>query len=556
MNKDRFIESFHLTNKLKDVSTVNIKFFIGSDPDPLRISINPSQYMLKSWFVKNALSAERVNWLSSVFCNGNLTFETIDNIIKKENPHIICFGLYVWNFDLYQKIAHYIKLNYPHIILIAGGPQIYAHKDISFWQEYSWVDVAVYGDGEEAFVSIVDAIACGNVKNDVHNICTKDFCAEFKRFKNDQFELTSPYLENIDDIVDAKKEILRIFPNADVNISWEFTRGCPYRCSFCDWSSGLHNKISRKKYNWKEDLLKLASCGISVAWIDANVGMFKDDIDIVKYAYSLKKQFNNFKFIYRNFAKLHKKAMFEIIDFVETEEPGQTEHDIALQDIDEEILKNIERPDISWSEQKEFIVKTKSKHNSFQFTPQIIVGLPGQTFKTMAHELAEFHSIDTKKISAAFWSMLPNSPAFSKDYQEKFNIKTQDAWFIKEINQSYKNRDELAQDISNCRATRSNIVIETYSCNFSNIIAFYGIIVLYNSLLNKLGKINESTLLTIVNNINYWQTFGTYVTSQLNQDLIKHDKIFLAIEQNNHIVTFDQFFANNQNQIKAIKGIF
>lgn len=554
MNKDIFIESFHLSNKLKNVSKVNIKFFIGSDPDPLTININPSQFMIKSWFNRNAISADRVNWLESIFCNIKLTFDKIDLIIEKEKPNIICFGLYMWNFNLYQKIGRYIKTKYPNIILVAGGPEIYAHKDSIFWNDYTWIDVAVYGDGEEAFVSIIDAIACGEVKNDVYNICTKSFCAEFKRFKNNDFELISPYLDNIDDIINAKNQILNLVPDAEVEINWEFTRGCPYRCSFCDWSSGLHTKISRKKYDWKVDLFKLASIGIAVSWIDANIGMFKDDIDVVKYAYSLKKKFQNFNFNYNNFAKLHKKAMYDIIDFVETEEPGKANYNIALQDINETVLKNIDRPDISWHEQKEFITKTKTKHKSFQFSPQIIIGLPGQTFETMGYELTEFYNIDTKSIMASFWSLLPNSPAFSKEYQEKFKIKSKDAWHVKNIDKIYKNRHELAEDITSCRVTKSNIVIETYSNDLSSIIAFYGMVVLYNKLVQTTGKINKTTLEKIISNIDYWNTFGTSVTKQLDQDLKNYNQLFLAIEHNQQILTFEQFFSIKQNQINAILG--
>ena len=68
----------------------------------------------------------------------------------------------------------------------------------------------------------------------------------YKRFRYEDYK---PYLvftgeTNIQQFI----EILKIFRSKvkELLVNWETDRGCPFGCSFCDWSAGLHHKVTQK----------------------------------------------------------------------------------------------------------------------------------------------------------------------------------------------------------------------------------------------------------------------------------------------------------------------
>jgi putative methyltransferase len=248
-----FPVNFPVANKFKNKNNIKVKFLTGATYVENKLYVNPSVWILKSYYNRYGLNSNKVSWLDPVFNNEFFSKEDMIKIIKVEKPDVLCFGLYIWNNPLYASIGKYVKENWPNIVLIAGGPNIYAHKDLDkFWKEYSWLDAVAYGDGEKAFATIIDTlidssqIAEGTNISYISNL-SENILLPHERFKDKDFTFVSPVIENKDSI---RKEIIKLREQdskVEVCINWDFTRGCPYACSFCDWSSGLHHKISRKK---------------------------------------------------------------------------------------------------------------------------------------------------------------------------------------------------------------------------------------------------------------------------------------------------------------------
>lgn len=265
-----FSTKFPYSNYLKDKETINVKFLSGTIGFNYHFFINPNYWILKSWYKRHGKNNDKINWLPSIHCNVGLNEDKIKEIIETEKPNVICFGLYIWNYDLYSRLGKFIKNNYPDIILVGGGPNVYAHKELNlFWENNPWLDIAVYGDGEEAFTTAIDnMIDCSTANSTATNLSyIKDnvpVIEPFKRFKNAEFNFVSPFTDNLEDLTFAINQAKQIDPNFIIFFNWEFTKGCPYSCSFCDWSSGLHHKVTRKQYDWKNDLDLFASLGITV----------------------------------------------------------------------------------------------------------------------------------------------------------------------------------------------------------------------------------------------------------------------------------------------------
>ena len=94
-----------------------------------------------------------------------------------------------------------------------------------------------------------------------------------------------------------------------------------------------------------------------------------------------------------------------------------------MQDINYEVLEAINRPDVPWKEHKQYLLDIKSKYPLTMFTIELIVGLPKQTLENWIEMLYEFdESFKPQWLVSSYWQLLPQSPAYKKEYQEKNNM--------------------------------------------------------------------------------------------------------------------------------------
>lgn len=557
-----FADQFPLANKLAQKDSVNVKFISGTIPFGNAIHVNPAYWTIRSYYRRQGKNNARINWLDCIHYNVGLCEKEITRIIEAENPHIICFGLYIWNHALYERLGRFIRKNWPGIIMLGGGPEIYAHKELNlFWQKNDWLDAVAYGDGEAAFAALIDNIldsstAEKNATNISYVSDGKPILESFKRFKDVEFNQISPFIDNADTIVSAVNAIRAADPTLEIIMNWEFTKGCPYSCSFCDWSSGLHHKVNRKQHDWKIDLDLFAGLGVSVRWVDANIGMFKDDIDVIRYAFDLENTNPGFKFAFNNFAKLNKKSVFDIIDFIESVKPGVKLHTMTVQDIHADVLENIQRPDIPWEDYREYILQAKAKNPSFRFNGEMMLGLPGQTIEKCAAGILEFGKVGAQEVMGHIWCMLINSPGYAAGYRKQHGIKTALALHISGLPDQVLTRDDIIKNIDACEYYEAESVIGTNSSSLGDIMAMNGMVMIYNSLINALGRVDIKILTRALNNTQYWKDFGEQMAIPLQRDYENYGKMLLVPELDGRPVTFGQYFGDRAVITDIIKRAY
>ena len=234
-------------------------------------------------------------------------------------------------------------------------------------------------------------------------------------------------------------------PNRNVVMFYNRVRGCPYKCSFCAWGGGLHNKVDVRSGDWKEEIKFLSNYDVTLIPVDANFGIYEEDIDFLKYALSLTKENKEFRIFIQNYAKLQKERVFRIWE--EEYKYGKRRFRISLQSMHEQVLANIDRPEIPWEKHKKMLLDFTEKHNDTFYEVEIIHGLPGMNIDNTIKMLLEFADMNIKNVLTFTWRLLENSPADNKDYQEKHNLKVFEhrEIMIPEIN---KNLDELYKDVA------------------------------------------------------------------------------------------------------------
>lgn len=353
--------------------------------------------------------------------------ESLIKIILDQKIDILCTSHYIWNHNKLMQQLERIHSRLPkHLKIIAGGPNIDVHLDKNFFSKYPWIHYAIYGPGEQAFVDIVSHIVSNkpliafNTSNCawVDQRTKKTVTAGYKFVKLIKL---SPYLTNESLL---SKMIAQSKENGKVpQLSYELTRGCPYSCTFCDWNSGLGNKVSRRKNTYQQEIDLFQRLGINSIFItDANLGQYEEDVELIKYfAEKNLNEHANFSLGF-NLSKNNKKNNLKIMHLT-TQANLTASFIIAIQDIHEEILANCDRPDVGWETHKVMAKELSECYPKLAIIPQLICGLPGQTTMTWRSTLREISK--EQMLPQLFFNMpLASSPAmYDKSYQEKFGFE-------------------------------------------------------------------------------------------------------------------------------------
>lgn len=488
-----------------------IKFVTGEFAPAKNIYINSTFYMLKTYHDYFGESKD-YEWLEpNQYIDKNVE-EYVENLLE-EDFDILGAGLYCWNNTFLTEVLRRVKDIRKDCVTVVGGPDVTARNDPNWFDKHPFVDYVVYGDGEKAFSNLLDYIS--DESKDISLIPNIIYFKDGKRIINRHEILRkektywdiSPWQHCKEYVEDDVLKVLLNFKMAVPIISWERTRGCPYSCSFCDYSAGLHNKVMRRTYDFRKDIDLIAETSpvTELSDIDANIGIFDEDIDIIKYILDKQEErgrdFMNISII--SWSKLKKDNNFKMIDYLIEKNYRLANNNvfkISQQDMNDHVLQNIDRPSVAWPDLKKMLLEKieKSKPNQIFSTVELLVGLPGQTRETWNYNIQECIDFAPIKVNAYPWQLVPYAPAMNGNYLEKFKIKSVDAYFPSwnvftalwdketifrkdlddEIIHDRKHRDELMEEIKNNygmskeKWSAFRMVTESYSFDFKDVVYF------------------------------------------------------------------------------------
>jgi len=370
--------------------------------------------------------AKELNWIviQEVIDNNKLIKLCID-----KNIDILATSHYIWNNIRIMSQLEAVKKFLPlKTKIVAGGPSISANIDPDFFTKFPFIDYAIYGPGELAFSDIVSSIF-NKTKLIAFNTSNLAWFDKDKQktvvaaYKYVPISSVSSYVYNKELFRQLVKEVQE--KGHRVAIPFELTRGCPYACTFCDWNSGLSNKVSRRKKSYEEEIDLFQELDVKIIYLaDANVGQYDEDVDMIAY-FAKKNIEENAKFqVEGNLSKLRKENNLKIFHLLaKAKLINATGLIIAVQDINEEILKNTDRPDVTWDEHKKIINELLYHYPNYFAKLQLIQGLPGQTLQSWKETLDE---VTKERVLLLNFinEYLPTSPAaIDKEYQQKWHYK-------------------------------------------------------------------------------------------------------------------------------------
>ena len=206
--------------------------------------------------------------------------EPLEHILQRiEKPSIIAASCYIWNLNFNLSVLKSAKEIWPECTMVVGGPSI-PYNDSTFFEERPYIDVASTQEGEQVFVDVLKENLNGKCFDQVKGVYSNNVFTEKQPRIKDINTIPSPYLNGEFD------RYIEENPNTYFAAIYETDRGCPFKCTFCDWGNLIHQKVklydierSKAEIDW------MATHNVKAIWFaNANLGMFrKRDIDIVKH---------------------------------------------------------------------------------------------------------------------------------------------------------------------------------------------------------------------------------------------------------------------------------
>ena len=343
-------------------------------------------------------------------------------VARYDSPDVLGFSLYPWNAAYSLAVAAAAREAYPEALIVVGGPAVPRPEALArrLFAEQSALDVLVFSEGELTFRALLRAHLRGEGPSSVAGLAFRRgeevlFTAPPERVF-DFNETASPYLDGTFDALLAESR--EGFSMALI----ETNRGCPFSCTFCDWSLTKH-VVEFPLERVRAELSWIAERGFSyLAIADANFGIRPRDADIARALAEVKRATGRPTYCYFYLTKNNHRRNLETIEILHEAGIGCCVG-LAVQDFDEEVLEAVRRDNIQSGES----IKLREimggrgipTHN------ERILGLPRQTRDTFAATLvAAMPSWPRHDFVVFLCRLLDNTELAEPKERERFGVET------------------------------------------------------------------------------------------------------------------------------------
>jgi len=392
--------------------------------------------VLQAYAQRHAKNPERFRFLPLLYKRVAIS-SAVEDLLDAD---IVGFSTYVWNAQISFEIARRLKLRRPDIVIVFGGPHVPDHAE-QFLRDHPFIDVAVHKEGEITFLRVIESLPSRDWSKveGVSFIGPNGYVQTADRARiRDLDEIPSPFLEGVfDPLIASNQEETWIG-------LWETNRGCPFKCTFCDWGSATANKVNQFGIERiKAEVQWFARNKIDFIFCcDANFGILKRDLQIAEYVADVKQKMGYPKALSVQNTKNATERAYATQKMLSDSglNKGVT---LSMQSIDADTLRAVKRDNISL--ETYFELQRRFAQDRVETYSDMIIGLPGETYESFVNGIATL--IDNgqhNRIQFNNLSILPNAEMGDPAYQQRFGMVTVHS----EIINIHGQRAALADDVA------------------------------------------------------------------------------------------------------------
>jgi len=376
--------------------------------------------LLQAYAHKNLKTPEEFVFISPIYKRIKVD-KAVDCLLGAD---VVFFSTYIWNYKLSLEIAKGVKQTNANCVIVFGGPQVPEARDgiKTFLRNYPFIDIACYGEGEVAFLKVLENVkekSWGNVPSIA--FISKDNYFTYnpisKKIQNLN-EIPSPYLEGIFD------SLIETNPQENWSALIETNRGCPYSCAFCYWGKETRAGIRQydiervsKEIDWiSQQKIEFVFC------CDANFGLLKRDVNIVTKVAENKKRYGYPDVFSVQNAKNSTKKIF-VLQKILNDSGLQKGVNLAIQSLNKNTLKSIDRDNIS-NETYSDLQRMFAQERIPTFS-DMIIGLPNESYDTFTKGVSRLiEGGQHNRIQFINLVSLENTKMSEPQYQKKHGLIT------------------------------------------------------------------------------------------------------------------------------------
>ena len=425
-------------------------------------------------------------------------FKYIDDLeasIYENPPDVLALSNYVWNHRIGLEMFDLIHSQNPNAITVWGGPNF--PQDIesqqSFLKNYSSVDFYVPIEGEIGFSNIIEEVLNISELGYKKEILFKkpiDGCVSRKPDGLLQFSIPEIRTKKLDEIPSPYLTgLLDKFFDGKLTPMLQTNRGCPFTCTFCVDGADTVNRVnqfglervsSELDYIGKHIPNNVHSLHIS----DLNFGMYPRDLEICDDIVAIQKKYDYPHKIISTTGKNKKERIIQAIEKLN----GTMSLSMSVQSMDEQILKNIRRSNISVDHM--LALQPAIKKVGLVTDSEVILALPGETYQTLTDTLRKLLAAKLDFVEVYSCMLLNGSELNTPEQRKKWNFQTKFRILPRDFTtlRNGKNVIETEEIVVGSDTLSFEEYIELRTLSFSIFVTNIGII--YDSLLKFLRQNN------------------------------------------------------------------
>ena len=331
-----------------------------------------------------------------------------------EEPFLVGFSCYVWNYAYNIEAAKQIKAAFPDCKIFFGGHQIAC--EAAQLAALPFVDYLICYEGELPFYALLRALDGGSLA-DVPSLIYRD--GDGIRMNPvrslEAAEYVSPYLSGVFDAL-LEKDIEYV-------ATIETVRGCPFACAYCDTALPdrrvklIPHERTEREIDWlSEHRIAMCFC------VDSNFGISERDVDTARYLtekkaatgfpkkldVALSKEKNASAI--RTVELLHDAGMFNIATLsVQSTNPATLEA-VGRKNLDLDLFRDS--------------VELYAKYGIKPFT-ELILGLPCETYDSFCDGFDKLIAAGQTYYTEVYRCyILPNTPLARPETLARYGIVT------------------------------------------------------------------------------------------------------------------------------------
>lgn len=301
-----------------------------------------------------------------------------DNLGRGVRP-VFAFSCYTWNIDLFSSLMEELKTALPEALVIAGGPQVQNAEDYVGES----LDAVVLGEGEVTFQCLLDrTFSCETnplqALAETDGVAYRDGRGRFVRTKERKRIGDLSLLPSALTIVPLTDESgVALYDRA----SYETTRGCPFKCAFCEWGTGATGvKMHRHSIDRvRTDLELLVEGGVGdIFFCDSNFGAVPEDLEKAQVLVALREKTGRPRMFCTSWSKNPNRRVRDIATLLHRH--GLLEHfTLALQTLTPAALEACNRKNLRVNRYQEIVADLVAR--GVPVGTELIWGLPGDTLE-------------------------------------------------------------------------------------------------------------------------------------------------------------------------------